>query len=204
MGLAAVAALGQSDTYKPYKNNDLWKADTLYLGVGFTRVGTEPVKIWLTGNEAGLEGELSYLDPVSGKTIPLFRNHDAVSTPIILTDKAAVPPGTTLTFMYKVVGKGSWYFDPSPETMLPKYTGPNHAKDKHYSTASSDVNANSALRFGHRWSVAGRVNDSILEFGFEDDTSPTSDMDFDDILFQVQGLKLAVFQKAAKNRNYLW
>jgi hypothetical protein len=203
IGMAA-SANAQSDLYKPYKNKNLWSADTLFLGAGFTRLSNDPVSIWLVGNEAGLDGELSYVDPVTGAATKLFRNHDTPNQPIILSDKVNIPIGATLTFMYRVVGKGTWTFDPTPETMLPKYTGPNHARDKLYSNASSDANEKPDLRFGHRWSVAGRVNDSILEFGFEDDTSPTSDMDFDDIVFDVKGLKLAVFHKSAKTRNYLW
>lgn len=201
---SAMAAFGQSDVYRPYKNIDLWTSDTLFVGVGFARLGNEPVKVWLKGNEAGLEGELSYLDPANGNRVPLFRNHATPGQVIVLTDRANVPQGQTLTFMYQVVGKGSWYFEPPAETRLPKYTGPNHAGDRHYSRATSDGNRNPAFRFGHRWSVAGRVNDSIIEFGFEDDTSPDSDMDFDDVVFQVQGLRLVVFQKSARRRNYLW
>lgn len=197
-------AWGQSEVYKPYKNVDLWTADSLFVGVGFARLGPEPVKVWLKGNEAGLEGELSFLDPATGNRIPLFRNHGTPGQVIILTDRVAIPQGATLTFMYQVVGKGSWYFEPPAETRLPKYTGPNHAKDRYYSPATSDGNLNAGFRFGHRWSVAGRVNDSILEFGFEDDAGADSDMDFDDVVFQVQGLKLVVFQKSAKRRNYLW
>lgn len=63
---------------------------------------------------------------------------------------------------------------------------------------------NPNLRYGHRWSVAGRVDANTLEFGFEDNTEPTSDMDFDDIVFQVQGLNLAIFEKSAKKRSYVW
>lgn len=38
--------------------------------------------------------------------------------------------------------------------------------------------------YGYRWSIAGRVNDSAVEFGFEDNRDTASDLDFNDIIFQ--------------------
>jgi hypothetical protein len=57
---------------------------------------------------------------------------------------------------------------------------------------------------GNRWSVAGRISKDVLEFGFEDDTLDNSDMDFDDIVFGVEGLTLVNFERAAKVRSYVW
>ena len=66
------------------------------------------------------------------------------------------------------------------------------------------MNDNPAFRYGHRWSVAGRLSTNKLEFGFEDETNPGSDMDFDDIIFGVDGLTLVNFERSAKVRSYVW
>lgn len=72
-----------------------------------------------------------------------------------------------------------------------------------YSPMSSDDNYNPSFRYGHRWSVAGRISKDVLEFGFEDDSTPTSDMDFDDIVYGVDGLTLVNFERTAKVRSYI-
>jgi hypothetical protein len=206
-GLAACAmpALGQTDIYKPYHNLHLWSADTLYLGAGFVRASKDPVRIRLRNNDAGFDGELYFLDPATGVPVVLFSNHSVPGEDLDLSAKVDIPIGVTLTFMYKVVGKGAWKTRELDATVLePKYTGPNQKTSDYVSAISSDKNVNPVLRFGRRWSVSGRVDAKTLEFGFEDDTAPTSDMDFDDIIFQVEGLKLALFQKSARTRYYLW
>jgi Domain of unknown function (DUF4114) len=195
---------GKTDIYEPYKNINLWTADTLYLGAGFTRLSNAPVKIWLKGEEAGLDGELSFLDPITGNPITLFANHSKPGDVLILSDMVTIPLGTNLTFMYKVVGKGKWDKDLDSEVLKPKYTGPNHKHSKYVTPVSSDDNVDPAHRYGHRWSVAGRVDAKTLEFGFEDNTENDSDMDFDDIVFQLEGLNLAIFEKSAKKRYYVW
>jgi len=46
---------------------------------------------------------------------------------------------------------------------------------------------------GGPFSVAGLSTNSICEFGFEEDSNPeTSDMDYNDIIFQVKGLRIGV------------
>jgi hypothetical protein len=199
-------AHGQTDVYTPYRNMDLWTADTLFIGAGFARMDYKPVKIWLSGNEAGLDGQLFYIDPVTGKEHFLFDNHETPGRVVTLSDIVTVPVGTTLTFVYKVVGKGKWdkELDAFSELKIPKYTGPNRKRDRYYTPVSSDANVNPARRYGNRWSVAGRIGKDVLEFGFEDDTLDNSDMDFDDIVFGVEGLTLVNFERTAKARSYVW
>jgi hypothetical protein len=196
-------AHGQTDVYVPYRNKNLWHADTLYIGAGFARMDYKPVKIWLVGTEAGWEGQLFYVDPSTGKEIQLFGNHEAPGRVVTLTDLVNVPVGENLTFVYKVVDKG-WGKDIDDMIRTPKYTGPNRRGSKYFSQASSDDNQNENRRFGHRWSVAGKLSKDVLEFGFEDDDTETSDMDFDDIVYGVDGLTLVNFQRTAKIRSYIW
>jgi hypothetical protein len=207
LGLLACLQLGhgQTQVYKPHQNFNLWTADTLYLGAGFTRSSNDPVKISLRNNDAGFDGELYFLDPGTGNPIPLFSNHSKTGEVVDLSAMVNIPVGVELTFMYKVVGNGAWTGRTLDASVVePKYTGPNHKGSKYISAVSSDGNVDPKLRFGRRWSVAGRVNGKVLEFGFEDDTAPTSDMDFDDIIFQAEGLNLAVFEKSARRRFYIW
>lgn len=203
LGLSSLSR-GQTDIYEPYRNHHLWRADTLYLGAGFARLSTEPVKIWLIGNEAGWEGQLFFVDPATGNEIQLFRNHEAAGRVVTITDFINVPIGQTLTFVYKVVGRGSGKDIDVGDIRAPRYTGPNRRGSRYFSQASSDDNVNPARRFGHRWSVAGRVDSKTLEFGFEDDDTPDSDMDFDDIVYGVEGLTLVTFERTAKIRSYVW
>ncbi|MDB5102576.1 MAG: hypothetical protein JWP91_265 [Fibrobacteres bacterium] len=196
----------QTDIYEPERNLDLWSADTLFIGAGFSRLDYKPVKIWLKENEAGLEGQLFYIDPATGKELFLFGNHEDPGRVITLSDMVDVPVGQTLTFVYKVVGKGRWdrNLDDFGEIRVPKYTGPNRRGKPYYTSVSSDVNKDPGKRYGHRWSVAGRISKDVLEFGFEDDSTPDSDMDFDDIVFGVDGLTLVNFERTAKLRSYVW
>lgn len=196
----------QTDIYTPYRNKNLWHADTLYIGAGFARMDSKPVKIWLVGNEAGLEGKLFYIDPATGKEYFLFGNHEEPGRVVNLTDVVDVPMGATLTFVYKVVAMGSWDkgWGKFAKVTPPKYTGPNRKGSKYFSPSTSDDNMNPNFRYGHRWSVAGHIGKDILEFGFEDDTTPESDMDFDDIVYGVEGLTLVNFVRSAKIRSYIW
>jgi hypothetical protein len=204
-GLAATT-YGQTDIYTPYRNQDLWSADTLFVGAGFARMDYKPVKIWLVGNEAGFEGQLFYIDPKTGNEIFLFGNHEDPGRVVTLTDIIDVPLGENLTFVYKVVNKGkAWKDIDQGGIRTPKYTGPNRPGSRYFSKASSNDNNNPSFRYGHRWSVAGHLGrKDLLEFGFEDDTTVDSDMDFDDIVFGVDGLTLVNFQRTAKVRSYIW
>jgi hypothetical protein len=186
LGIAA-AAISQTDIYTPYRNKNLWSADTLYIGAGFARMDYKPVNIWLVGNEAGLDGQLYYIDPTTGKEYFVFGNHEPPGRVVTLTDMVNVPLGVTLTFVYKVVDKGSWgdekWWSHKGDVQEPKYTGPNKPGTRYFTPVSSDNNTEPSRRFGHRWSVAGKLGKDKLEFGFEDDTTPESDMDFDDIVY---------------------
>lgn len=177
LGIGSVSA--QLDRYIPTKNTGLWSADTLYIGASFTRTSLDPVTVSLKGNEAGWTGTLYFIDPKTGIEDRLFTNHDPVNTTIVLSSRHDIPLGDTVYFVYKVDTKDPQGLYPSENSRKPKYTGPNIAGQSKY------VSAAASAKYGHRWSVAGRVNDSIVEFGFEDNVEPaSSDMDFDDIVFR--------------------
>jgi hypothetical protein len=169
-GLASTYA--QLDRFIPIKNQPLWKADTLYIGASFIRSSFEPVKIWLIGNEAGWTGNLYFIEPSTKAEKFLFTNHGTPNQVIVLSDLYDIPVGDTVYFVYRVVSGTN-----DVNSKLPKWTGPNIPGQSQYVTGPTSV------KYGHRWSVAGRVNDSLVQFGFEDDVSAGSDMDYDDIIF---------------------
>jgi hypothetical protein len=199
----------QTEIYKPYRNTAMWSADTLYMGASFLYTPTwkgDPVVISLKGNEAQWRGELYMINPNSAMPpIYLFNNHDAPGTNVDVTGYLSKVLPTQLTFMYKVVDDGGSDWKLVPDDLLPKYTGPNKATDKYYSSATSDNMANPNWRFGHRWSVVGKVpgGSGDLEFGFEDCTSNISDMDFDDVIFRVSGLQIGVFTRFVVNKDFV-
>jgi hypothetical protein len=163
---------------KPWANPALWSADTLWVGASFARTSLHPVTVSLKGNGAGWTGDLFFIDPKTGVEDRLFENHDPVGTTVVLSDRHDIPLGDTLYFVYRVTQPVSGVY-PSAASILPKYTGPNIPGQSRY--VSTPTNP----KYGHRWSVAGRVNDSIVEFGFEDNVEPSgSDYDYDDIVFR--------------------
>jgi len=176
---AAMRVSAQVDIFpKPWANPALWSVDTLWVGASFTRTTLHLVTVSLKGNGAGWTGDLFFIDPKTGVEDRLFENHDPVGTTVVLSDRHDIPIGDTLYFVYRVTQPASGIY-PSPASILPKYTGPNIPGQSRY--VSTPTNP----QYGHRWSVAGRANDSIVEFGFEDNVEPAnSDYDFDDIVFR--------------------
>lgn len=187
-GLGAASA--QLDRFTPPKPQPLWKADSLFIGASFTRASFAPVKVWLIGNEAGWEGNLYFIDPKTKQEVFLFTNHGTPNQVIVLSDKYDIPVGDTVYFVYRVVTPTSANGFPNDDSHLPKYTGPN------VPGVSQFVSAPSSAKYGHRWSVAGRVNDTLVQFGFEDNVNPAnSDYDYDDIIF---GTTLSLAQNEVK------
>ena len=191
-------ASAQLDRFTPPKAQPLWKADTLYIGASFTRTSIDPVSVWLIGNEAGWEGNLYFIDPTTGAERFLFKNKNNTGpTRIVLSDLTNIPLGDTVYFEYKVTTAANGNF-PSEASRLPKYTGPNIPGQSKF------VSVPASAQYGHRWSVAGRQNDSIVQFGFEDNVQPSgtngaSDMDFDDIIF---GTSLSLVNDEVPARLY--
>ena len=199
--MAALPARAQTATFMPGNDLDLWNADTLYVGASFVRTSSKPVEIWLRDNEAAWSGELYLMDPATGKPIFLFSNKGTRNQAIDISKLADIPIGVPITFAYKVVPNPCT----SAEDLKWKYTGPNTAGSKYVSAAASDANNNPNARYGHRWAVAGKVkNTDLLEFGFEDATPAWSDMDFDDVIFQVKGLGLGKFQRRTVSGSWQW
>jgi hypothetical protein len=214
--------LAQTAIYKPYRNSDMWSADTLYVGASFLYTGAssagggkwskkfgtlEPITVTLKGNEAAWEGELyAIVQSATGKeeTVYLFNNHDAPGTSVDLRTKVSfgIPSGADITFMYKVIADcGPCWTGAVAEDRLPKYSGPNRGSDKYRSPATSDNMPNPNWRFGNRWSVVGRNPDGDLEFGFEDNTQTSSDMDFDDVVFTVTNLEIGIFNRTLLSKD---
>lgn len=221
-GLAFPALLvAQTEIYVPYKNQDLWTADTLYVGASFIYKGgssssgstwswkfgsSEPINVTLKGNEAGWRGEL-YANIQDGigayHRVYLFNNHDVPGTSVDLRTLVnfAIPAGAEITFEYDVVSENFSTWKLTPTDMAPKYSGPNRGYDRFRSTAHSETMPNPNFRFGNRWSVVGRDDDGDLEFGFEDCTQEFSDMDFDDVVFSVSNLEVGVFNRRLVTRD---
>lgn len=225
-GLAFPALLAaQTEIYVPYKNKDLWTADTLYVGASFIYKGgivsggsgwkskwgwkfgsSEPINVTLKGNEAGWRGELyANIQDEFGKynRVYLFSNHDVPGTSVDLRTLVAftIPAGGEITFEYDVVSENFSTWKVTPTDMAPKYSGPNRGNDRFRSSAHSEDMPNPNFRFGNRWSVVGRDDDGDLEFGFEDCTQEYSDMDFDDVVFSVSNLEVGVFNRRLVTRD---
>ncbi|HKP95000.1 MAG TPA: hypothetical protein VJ385_04510 [Fibrobacteria bacterium] len=174
-------AAAQQIIFKPPRPTNIWKADTLYIGASFTRNSFDPVSVWLIGNQAGWVGSLYFIVPKTNEEVFLFTNKGTTNVRNVLSDKYDIPVGDTVYFLYKVTQPAKDN-NPSEASRLPKYTGPNIPGESKFVTQPASA------AYGHRWSVAGRVNDSIVQFGFEDNVNPAgdthpSDMDFDDIVF---------------------
>ncbi len=187
----------QLDTFHPPRPQPLWKADTLFIGASFTRTSLDPVTVWLIGNEAGWTGNLYFIDAKTGQETFLFTNHSTPNQKIVLSSLFDIPVGDTVFFEYRVVtpAAGTW---PSEQSRKPKYTGANIPGQSRF------VSEPASPAYGHRWSVAGRVNDSLVQFGFEDNVNPpgtpnASDMDFDDIIF---GTTLSLVNNEVPARIY--
>ncbi len=185
LGIGSASA--QLDIFpKPYRNPRLWTVtangidhtvDTLFVGASFTRTSFKPVTVTLKGNEAGWAGDLLFIDPKTGIEDRLFSNHDAPGTTVVLSDRHDIAIGDTVYFVYRVTAPVAGTY-PSANSKLPKYTGPNIPGVSKY------VSVPGAGKYGHRWSVAGRMSDSTVIFGFEDNVEPSnSDFDYDDIVF---------------------
>ncbi|MDQ2999709.1 MAG: hypothetical protein M3Y08_00400 [Fibrobacterota bacterium] len=148
----------------------------MYIGASFTRTSFDPVSIWLIGNEAGWTGDLYFTSPKTGQEFLLFNNKSTPNQRLVLSATHDIGIGDTVYFVYKVRPSSdpTW---PTLNSQKPKWTGLNLPGVSKYVTAPSSA------KYGHRWSVAGRVNDSLVQFGFEDNVENGSDMDFDDIIF---------------------
>jgi uncharacterized protein DUF4114 len=180
------------DFYEPYRYVQNWTADTLYIGPTFRYPGG-PVRITLKFMETSLTGKLYAINTTTGETVFLMNNTSPLGTAVTITDLTSLAIGSEVVFMYISDTDG-----------VPRYTGSSPPGASYYNTLSSDLNHNPSLRFGRRWAVAGKVDDKIVEFGFEDGPPGISDMDFNDILFQVEGLELMIYQNGARKRYYIW
>jgi hypothetical protein len=181
------------DYYKPYRYVQDWTADTLYVGPAFQYLGG-PIRVTLKFTETSTPGKLYLINPATGQSYFLMNNTSPLGTMVDLTGIASLKVGAEVVFMYVSSYDG-----------ISRYTGASLPGSKYYNVLNSDLNNDPALRFGHRWSVAGYTpNKKIIEFGFEDGPETISDMDFNDIVFQVEGLGLMVYQNSARKRNYVW
>jgi hypothetical protein len=213
--VSATQLRAQTAIYVPYQNVSLWSADTLYVGASFYYMGNsgkgfgkwkgwstlDPINVTLVGNAAGWKGELwaNVEDLSTGGVdrVYLFNNFDPIGTMVDLRTLVpfTIQTNAQITFEYLVVVGCGPCWPISPDDFLPKYSGPNRGSDRFVSKASSDDHPNPNWRYGNRWSVVGRLSTGVLEFGFEDCTETISDMDFDDVMFQVTNLEMGVFTR---------
>ncbi len=215
--LLAPDVFAQADTLSgpPYQNPRtaaVYLSRPLYLGGEFVHYREDSVRVWLDTNYAGWTGTLFYYDPKTGQYDSLFTNKtpnrgcvpkDApCAASINLSARHDIGIGDTVHFMYRVnPGFGN------PVDQLPSWTGPNNNPASLY--YSQRVMANPPApwpHYGRRHSLAGRVNDLVVEFGFEDEggTGPngavsalTGDYDFTDIVFRVSGLFISLENEVA-------
>ena len=201
--LAVGAVSAQTEVYTPAGSMAIFSAEKFFVGGDFIYPKwTTPrtINVTLMGNVASNKGDLFIVNPRTATQRRLFRNTDA---PTSIDVTSMFTPGDRVVFMYVAV-------EGSADDKLPKYTGPNQdASSPYYSQASSATHINPALRFGHRWFVAGKSKTFPLEieFGFEDfvedgipDPAWATDMDFDDIVFRVTGLQMRMVTK----RDLIW
>jgi len=190
--LAAASAFGQTDLYNPSRFANMWSADTLYVGASFRYTGTGPLTVSLQGSETATPGRIYVVSPIDGSLVFVMTNLDAVGTTVNLSALAGFKAGDAVVFFYE------------PQGSPGRYTGPSRPGSPFYNTASSDSNPDPNLRFGHRFSVAGRLPNGDIEFGIEDFQGALSDMDFNDIQFILHNAQLLLYQNNAKKRYYVW
>lgn len=222
----------QTEIFKPSVAGNKLTAPVLYIGASFIYKGGGST-ITLKENGGWWNGVLSVINPATNAPVFLFNNHDAPGSTKNLAAMITMNPGDQIVFKYQVVSKPPGGQPFRPNDLLPKYSGPNKATDPYVSVSTSDSNSNVAWRpiswrFGHRWSVVGRVAPTVLEFGFEDMSdqgglSPNPltcgcgapyftylpggnlavDMDFDDIVFQVSNMDIGVFSRSLLTKNFV-
>jgi hypothetical protein len=145
--------------------------------------------------------------PITGVTRNLFSNMNPIGTwGSIDAEVHSVPLGTPITFRY--ITNWPWNSDK-------KYSGPNlPGLSPFASDSSTDAFSDPNRRYGHRWCVVGKekfggVLTGKLEFGFEDNSAmgppmgPT-DMDFNDIIFTVSGLRIGKETRALASKGFAW
>ncbi|HKP95341.1 MAG TPA: hypothetical protein VJ385_06245 [Fibrobacteria bacterium] len=172
----------------------------LLLGASIYRPSDHPVRVWYRGEEAGWLGSLYLIDPVTHREIYLFDNTTSSTAKVDIS--RYIPVGATVHFKY-VLRSERGSLDANRESWWPKYTGMDGPESPFYNRASSRNHLNPAMRYGNVWSASGMVNDSTMEFGFEDNAGDESDMDFDDVVFFAENLKVQA-PKQVPRRSFLW
>jgi hypothetical protein len=220
MGVREAAAQAQRLPGPPFQNgrtDQLFVSDTLYLGADFVYLrASDQVKVWLDTNFAGWEGTLYFYDPKTSQYDSLFTNktfsreckpsNKPCAQALNLSARHSINVGDTLHFMYKLLPSFG-----NPIDREPSWTGPNNNASSLYYSKRVMVNPGPPWPdYGRRHSVAGRVNDSVVEFGFEDEggTGPNGeqsalqgDYDFTDIVFRVSGLYITLEKVATPVAN---
>lgn len=192
--LGAACARGQTDIYYPYRFAEKWTADTLYLGASFRYTGQPPLLISLAWSETSTNGDLYVVSPRTGDTLFVMSNRAAEGTTVDLTARAGFRSGDEVVFVYL----------PKYISSVPRFTGPSRRGSRFFNYVNSDANPNPSLRFGRRFSVAGKTPDGRIEFGIEDSDGVFSDMDFNDIHFFLTHAELLLDMNGAKKRSYVW
>jgi hypothetical protein len=190
--IAAACAFGQTDIYHPYRFANRWTADTLFVGASFRYAGGSPLTVTLQWSESNTPGRLYVISPADGSPVLVMTSQDPVGTSVNLSALAGFQAGNEVVFFYQ------------PEGSPGRYTGPSRPGSPYYNAISSETNPDPNLRFGHRFSVAGRLPNGDIEFGIEDYQGIASDMDFNDVHFILRNAQLLLYLNNAKKRYYVW
>jgi hypothetical protein len=186
-------AFGQTDIYMPYRYADKWTAETLYVGPSFRYTGAGPLTLTLEWSETSTTGDLYVVSPSSGQNVFVMNNRQPEGTAIDLLSLVPFQPGDEVVFEY------------FPRSVASRFTGPSVQGSRFFNRINSNGNRNPKLRFGRRYSVGGQIRPGLIEFGIEDaDGSGSSDMDFNDIHFNLTNAQLLLYQNTAKRRSYVW
>jgi len=193
-----------------------WQADSLYLGATFLRDTSKTFLVWLDYADAGWTGKLHLMVPGGANNggdtaIYLFQNKNNTGpTRIDLTNNPVVQSHLhyldTIFFRYSA----------GPDVNNPAYigySGPNRNladtawqhRDRYWSTLSANKiltgppPTSSQFKVWRRFCAAGWIHDQTpqrartdtVEFAYEDNqTTSSSDFDFNDNIFHVMGVFL--------------
>ncbi|MBD3419469.1 MAG: hypothetical protein GF398_05055 [Chitinivibrionales bacterium] len=194
LGAKLVADQPPPEHQIPFTNQGLPDTIDYYLGDAFMVASdTTPVIVSFISSESLFRGLLSFMVPGhTDSSIELFSNHpNETGHADTAINLGTFPRGTEIVLKYQNIYKGSGQ-NPLPESTVvanvgtflnvpgARYTGRND------STESTYISEAWGPQYENIWHVAGRMNDTIVDFRFED----FKDMDFNDIVFQIQGVQL--------------
>jgi len=170
--------------FMPLKEySPVWDADSLYVGAGFIADGSEVIVEWKRNSNIAL-GQLYFILPGNhDSSIFVFHNKiENYPEESATVNMGSFPRGTEIVSKYIVIDTSS-EFDNIRDKAL--YNGQNRPEIDEY---VSDL-TNGYLAY--RWAIAGRLNSSECEIGFE----ATGGYGFNAIVFVVSGVYVSGAEK---------